>query len=98
MPEVIDGLSLVNLLSGNGQWRSNILLEAWPDRGHWTAVHTGQYVYIETVDDTSEFYDLINDPFELENAINDPQYQSIIAELQAFMRTESEPRLPPPEK
>jgi arylsulfatase A-like enzyme len=98
MPEVIDGLSLVDLLSGNGEWRSNLLLEAWPDRGHWTAVHTGQYVYIETVDDISEFYNLVNDPFELENAINDPQYQSIIAELQAFMQMESEPRLPPPEE
>ncbi|HSM70919.1 MAG TPA: sulfatase-like hydrolase/transferase [Anaerolineales bacterium] len=97
MPEIIDGLSLVDLLSGNGEWRSKLLLEAWPDRGHWTAVHTGQYVYIETVDDLSEFYDLVNDPFELENAFNDPQYQSIIAEFQAFMRTESVPRLPAPE-
>ncbi|HKI53741.1 MAG TPA: sulfatase-like hydrolase/transferase, partial [Anaerolineales bacterium] len=98
MPDVIDGLSLVNLLSGNGGWRSKLLLEAWPDRGHWKAVHTGQYVYIETVDDLSEFYDLSKDPFEMENAINDPQYQSIIAELRAFMQTESEPRIPPPEK
>lgn len=98
MPDVIDGLSLVNLLSGNGEWRSNLLLEAWPDRGHWKSVHTGQYVYIETVDDMSEFYDLSKDPFEMENAINDPQYQSIIAELQAFMQMESEPKLLPPEK
>jgi arylsulfatase A-like enzyme len=98
MPKVIDGSSFVNLLTGSGEWRSKLLLEAWPDRGHWTAVHTGQYVYIETVDDSSEFYNLINDPFEMENAINDPQYQSIIAELQEFMQTESEPRLPPPEK
>ena len=98
MPEVIDGLSLVDLLSRNGEWRTKLLLEAWPDRGHWTAVHTGQYVYIETVDDISEFYDLINDPFELENAINDPQYQPIIAELQASMQTESVPKLSAPEE
>jgi N-acetylglucosamine-6-sulfatase len=98
MPEVVDGLSLVNLLSGNGEWRSKLLLEAWPDRGHWVSIHTGQYVYIETQDDLSEFYDLLKDPFELENAINDPQYQSIIAELQAYLKTESEPRLPPPEE
>jgi len=98
MPKIIDGLSMVNLLNSEGEWRSNLLLEAWPDRGHWKSVHTGQYVYIETVDDISEFYDLLNDPFELENGINDPQYQSIIAELQAFMQAESEPRLPPPEK
>jgi len=98
MPDVIDGLSLVNLLSRNGEWRSKLLLEAWPDRGWWNAVHTGRYVYIETVGDTSEFYDLLNDPFELENAINDPQYQSIIVDLQAFMESENQPRLPRPEK
>ena len=98
MPEVIDGLSLVNLLSRNGNWRDKLLLEAWPDRGWWNAVHTGQYVYIETVGDSSEFYDLLNDPYELENAINEPQYQSIITDLQAFMESESQPRLPRPEK
>jgi len=98
MPEIIDGSSLVDLLNGNGNWRDKLLLEAWPDRGWWNAVHTGRYVYIETVGDSSEFYDLLNDPYELENSINDPQYQSIIAELQAFMESESQPRLPRPEK
>lgn len=98
MPEVIDGLSLVNLLSENGAWRSKLLLEAWPDRGHWTAIHTGQYVYIETVDDLSEFYDLSIDPYEMDNAIDKPEYQTIIADLEAFMRKEEIPRLPPPEK
>ena len=98
MPDVIDGLSLVKLLSGEGGWRDKLLLEAWPDRGHWVSIHTEQFVYIETQNDTSEFYDLMKDPFELENAINDPEYQSNISELQAFMQKESEPRLPPPEK
>ena len=98
MPEIIDGLSLVNLLSGNGEWRTNLLLEAWPDRGHWVSVHTERYVYIETENDMSEFYNLMTDPFEMENAINDSQYQAIIAELKAFLGTEGQPRLPPPEK
>ena len=98
MPEIIDGSSLVDLLNGNGNWRDKLLLEAWPDRGWWNAVHTGRYVYIETVGDTSEFYDLLNDPYELDNIINNPQYQSIIADLQAFMVSESQPRLPRPEK
>ena len=96
MPEIIDGLSLVGLFNGEDIWRTKLLLEAWPDRGNWNAVHTGQYIYIETVDDISEFYDLQVDPYEMENAINDSQYQSIIADLQAFMRTEAEPRFPPP--
>jgi arylsulfatase A-like enzyme len=98
MPEVIDGQSLVKLLTRSGDWRTHLLLEAWPDRGHWAAIHTGQYVYIETENDKSEFYDLSIDPYEMESAINDPKYQGIIAELQQILQTEKEPKLPPPEK
>ena len=98
MPEVIDGLSLVNLLTGNGDWRTSLLLEAWPDRGPWVSMHTEQYVYIETENDISEFYDLTVDPYEMENAIDDPKYQSIIKELQQELQKDKEPRLPRPPK
>jgi len=99
MPEVIDGLSLVNLLTRKGDWRSSLLLEAWPDRGNWVSIHTDQYVYIETVNDKSEFYDLAVDPYEMENAIDDPQYQSIIQELKQELQKDKEPRIPePPEE
>jgi len=98
MPDVIDGLSLVNLLTGNGEWRTSLMLEAWPDRGHWMAMHTGQYVYIETENDKSEFYDLAVDPYEMENGIDDPKYQSIIQELQQELQKDKEPRLSKPPK
>jgi arylsulfatase A-like enzyme len=98
MPEVIDGRSLVQLLNRSGEWRTSLLLEAWPDRGHWTAVHTGQYVYVETENDISEFYDLSVDPYELDNAIHDPQYQSIVLELQQILQQDKEPRLSEPPK
>ncbi len=91
IPESVDGLSLVNLLKGTGDWRTKLLLEAWPDRGHWVAVHTGQYVYIETEDDLSEFYNLEIDPYELDNMVNDPKYKDIILELQSYLETEKQP-------
>lgn len=98
MPKIVDGLSLVDLFTGNEPWRSYILLEAWPERGHWTAIHTGDAVYVETDDDISEFYDLNADPYELENGINDPKYQSIIFELKGILQKEIEPRLPQPKE
>ena len=99
MPEVIDGLSLVTLLNKSGEWRSSLMLEAWPDRGHWMSMHTEQYVYIETENDKSEFYDLAVDPYEMENAIDNPQYQSIIQELQQELQKAQVPRLSkPPEE
>ena len=98
MPEIIDGQSLVKLLNRSGEWRSSLLLEAWPDRGHWVSMHTEQYVYIETENDKSEFYDLAVDPYEMDNAIDNPIYQSIILELQQELQKEKEPRLPEPPK
>lgn len=92
IPGTVDGMSMVKLLNGTGDWRDHILLEAWPDRGHWTAIHTGQYVYIETDNDLSEFYDLAVDPYQMDNMINDPSYQSIIKELQADLQKEKVPR------
>jgi N-acetylglucosamine-6-sulfatase len=78
IPENMDGKSLLGLYSKNTEWREGILLEGWPDRGIYTAVHTANYVYSETTGDLSEFYDLVADPFQLENLINDPKYQEVI--------------------
>jgi quinol monooxygenase YgiN len=88
---------LVRLLTPGGEWRSHLLLEAWPDRGHWTAIHTEQYVYIETDDDLSEFYDLQADPFQMDSMLNDPKYQSIIQELKGYLQKEEVPRTTPPD-
>lgn len=92
MPGTVDGLSLVKLFTPDAVWRTTLLLEAWPDRGHWTAIHTGQYVYIETDNDLSEFYDLTIDPYEMDSRINDPKYQDIIQELKSILATEKVPR------
>jgi Domain of unknown function (DUF4976) len=45
-------------------------------------VRTLQYKYIE-LNNTGEkeFYDLTKDPYELNNAINDPNYLSVINQL-----------------
>jgi N-acetylglucosamine-6-sulfatase len=93
IPSIVDGMSFVKLLTG-GAWRDNILIESWPERGYWAGIRTERYVYVETQDDTSELYDLQTDPYELNNLINDPQYQSMIADLKAKLQAEKQPRLP----
>ncbi|MDP1547907.1 MAG: sulfatase, partial [Anaerolineales bacterium] len=96
MPKTMDGLSLVDLLSGTDEWRTHLLLEAWPDRGHWSAIHTGQHVYIETEDDLSEFYDLGVDPFQMDNMINAEEYKTLIGQLKDILHQERVPTNPPP--
>jgi arylsulfatase A-like enzyme len=89
----MDGTSLVKLLTG-GAWRDDLLIESWPERGYWAGIRTDHYVYVETQDDMSELYDLQADPFELNNLINDPQYQSVITDLKAKLQTEKQPHSP----
>ncbi|HAX68554.1 MAG TPA: sulfatase-like hydrolase/transferase [Anaerolineales bacterium] len=83
-PEGVEGESLVDLLTPDGtDWREGILIEGWPGRGFYSAYHMGDYVYVETRWDKSEFYDLKKDPYQLENAIDDPEYQTLIEHMRA---------------
>ena len=93
----MDGMSLVGLLNKSVTWRENLLLEGWPPRGYFSAIHTGRYVYAETQGDKSEFYDLQTDPFELENKFDDPAFQDMIKQLQVELNKVREPaNLPTP--
>lgn len=94
-PWVMDGMSLVSLLQHTGTWRDHLLLEAWPDRGHWSAIHTGDMVYIETDNDLPEFYDLISDPYQLDSQVNNPEYRAVIARLKELLQKEKQPRTIP---
>ena len=88
IPSSVDGLSLVKLLHKDSQWRKGILIEGWPGRGVYTAIHTDRYLYAETTGDRTELYDLEKDPYELTNVIDDPQYKDVIAELKVMLEQE----------
>jgi N-acetylglucosamine-6-sulfatase len=82
----VDGRSFVGLLHDPlAEWRSEILLElmagdAWKQ---FSAVRTGEYLYVEYIKGDREFYDLRVDPFELHNAVGDPANAATVADLQA---------------
>lgn len=87
-PAEVDGRSLVPLLSTTDAsqvpWRQDLLLEAWPRYSPaWKAVHDGRYVYVETQGDRSELYDLVTDPFQLNNRVDDPALSGVQARLDA---------------
>lgn len=75
----VAGRSLVPLLNGSaGAWRDALLLEGWPpERPNWTAVHTGEAVYVETRGQRSELYDLAADPHQLHSRVRDPAYADL---------------------
>jgi len=92
IPYRVDGKSLLDLFEPGQKWRDHILLEAWPPRGIWSAIHTGRYVYAETEEDLSEFYDLDVDPYQLNNQIGNPAYQDIIADLKKQLQKDKKPK------
>jgi arylsulfatase A-like enzyme len=79
-PKFLDGKSFAELIPGSGpqdeeSWREPVLLENWQVKRNRTSFLPGTYcglryhdkLYIEWATGDREYYDLKNDPFELEN-------------------------------
>lgn len=71
-------------------WRSSFLVEYYSDTVFprmlnmgYKAVRNQQYKYIHYVDlkGMNELYDIINDPYELHNVIDDPKMATVLAEM-----------------
>lgn len=85
------GESYIPLLQGKEiPWRNRIFYEyywehEYPQTPTMHGVRTDNYKYIRYhgIWDTNEFYDLNEDPNELQNRIADPEYQDIIKQLDA---------------
>ena len=57
--------------------RSKILNEAWTSRGAWASIRTPAYQYVEYYNESAtevrfrEYYDLVEDPYQLTNRLGD---------------------------
>jgi len=88
-PEQMQGMSIVPLVTGEDvEWRDKIFYEyywenAYPQTPTMHGVRTNRYKYIRYhgIWDTNEFYDLEEDPYEMNNLIASPEHQSLIKEL-----------------
>jgi N-acetylglucosamine-6-sulfatase len=84
IPVNINGRSLVPLLTGSTESvRDEILLEVQNQDQNFrgTGIRTKEYKYIELESGEKELYNLTLDPYELENQIKNPAYQSVIQDL-----------------
>jgi arylsulfatase A-like enzyme len=95
VPIAHDGNSLMRVVDGTApSWRTDFLTEGWPGNHPWATVHEGQWKYTEiptTIGDPNttfeiELYDLLNDPYELQNVATDPQHATRIATMAARLR------------
>lgn len=82
----IDGRSWVSLISGQDDgWREDLMVESF---GHGYGEHhivrallAGPYKYIDNHGQLDELYDLESDPYELNNLVDQPDYQAILLEM-----------------
>ena len=71
--------------------------------GRRKMVRTAQWKYVhDPLGDLDELYDLVNDPWELENVVENPEHREIVAELRLQLadwsiRTEDARPVPLPE-
>jgi arylsulfatase A-like enzyme len=114
VPIAHDGQSLVRVLDATAPtWRTDFLTEGWPTAAPWATVREEQWKYTEipvipgdpnTTFET-ELYDLVNDPYELQNVAGDPQHAARIATMAARLRQlrpnwpiDSDPNGPDPDE
>jgi N-acetylglucosamine-6-sulfatase len=88
-PKYMDGQSFLPLLRGEKiEWRDYLLYEYYWERNypHTPTVHAlrgdrFKYIHYYGLWDTDELYDMHNDPDEMKNLIDDPQYNAVVDEM-----------------
>ena len=94
----IQGRSLVPLLQGDAKgWRRSVLIEfytyenpfPWLVDMDYRAIRTSRYKFIHWMQhpDENELYDLVEDPYETRNLIDDPQLAGVLEGLRAELAT-----------
>jgi arylsulfatase A-like enzyme len=95
IPETVDGISLLPLLENpQTNWRDELLFEHWPAiEGvgqmvpEFKAVRTPEWKYVEYTTGECELYNLKNDPYELANVCNQPNFATTQQELKQRLET-----------
>ncbi|MBN1764128.1 MAG: sulfatase [Sedimentisphaerales bacterium] len=92
-PENMDGLSFLPLLQGREvPWRDAVFYEYYWERNfpqtptvHGIRTDRYKYIHYHGIWDIDELYDLQNDPQEMHNLINNPEYKNLIESLNQRM-------------
>ena len=88
---VVDGKSLVPLARDPQTWADRPILMMVGPRSltgpnHWTAVRAKQWMYIEYHEtDEVELYDMVADPYQLNNLAGNPSYSTVQARARAML-------------
>lgn len=77
-----DGLDFYGLMKGvNIRWREGLAFQIF-NQDRWVAWRTDQYKYVKYENGETEFYDLLNDPHELESKHNSTAFRPLMDEFE----------------
>jgi arylsulfatase A-like enzyme len=96
-PLAVDGRSLLPADETAAPWRTELLFERWApnDTPDYRAVRTETMKYVERLGSgEAELYDLVADPYELDNRIGDPSQAGVVADLRARLERLAAPPAP----
>ncbi|MEM7531019.1 MAG: sulfatase-like hydrolase/transferase [Chloroflexota bacterium] len=94
-PDDMDSRSLLDLVQrpDDTEWREDLMIQ---HHGHYSQlriqrqIRYGQYKYNAHLDDLDELYDLTQDPYELDNLIDHPDMQSVLADMRQRLKRQME--------
>jgi len=97
IPNTVEGLDFSNYIQGNGALSDNSVVITCPHAfGQWIhqkhggreyrGLRTLRYTYTRTLDGPWLLYDNQEDPYQLNNLINKPEYRELQAELDARLQ------------
>jgi N-acetylglucosamine-6-sulfatase len=94
IPPSLDGQSLLSLMENSSTvWRDGFMIEHYQDKGDieesslaaiipgYMGIRTTEWKYIEYETGERELYDLVNDPYEMNNLAGNPEYEEIMLSL-----------------
>lgn len=92
VPKFVDGRSMVPIFDGSGAWRDVGLIQASPpltvrQPTEYRGIRDENYTYVEYTTGEKEYYDLVADPYQLENgygALTDERKAELAARLTAL--------------
>ena len=96
LPGEVDGRSLLPLFRSEPEWRSDFLIEHLQavNIPSYCGVRSREWLYVAYDTGEEELYDLMEDPYELENLAGDPQHAVTLGEHRQRVRELCSP--PPP--
>jgi N-acetylglucosamine-6-sulfatase len=88
IPDFVDGRSFAPLAAGmDTDWRNSYLIERWPQRIQYYGIYTDEYSYVRYDTGEREIYDLVHDPYQLDNLYGTPDApSSLVDELETRAR------------